>query len=300
MNDLQDAADLTEEEHLAEEARLRQWRTRSALRAAPALATHVRSIAVSGNVERGETLREWTAPMRITAADDLDLFFAQLVDWRSYWQRWVPSTAMASFANRNPEGDVIGFAAGTTPSLAGVLVRYQTRLLLEWAEWIAERPAAELYQNDITGMVWQLSAKYPTRGGREKSVSPRVCPVCGEQGVQADWFVEGDPASVRIECALCGHRISVTSVKSGATAEWLPQTETSTDPVVIEEERRVLLAKPMLRPSEAAYLVRKSKAQINRWIIDGLPTYKHPWQPQKHVKLAEVREWILTHPTRQR
>lgn len=300
MIELEPLAEETDEERIAREAHVRDWRSRSALRAAAALATHVRSIAVGGKSETGETLREWSAPMRITASDDVDQFFAQLVDWRTYWQRWVPSTATASFTNRSPTGEVIGFAAGTTPLLAGALVRYQTRLLLEWADTIATRDAATAYHEDVTNLVWQLRAKYPERRRPERPVSPRPCPICGLEAVQADWYVEGDPASVRIECTACGHRIPITNTRNGATAEWLPTTHISLDPKLIREERLQLLLKPLLRPSEAAYLVGKSTSQVNRWILNGLPTYKHPWQKYRHVKLAEVRDWIEAHPTRHR
>lgn len=290
-----DQPEETEEQRLEREAKVRDWRARSALRSAPDLAQYVRAIAVGGKIETGETLREWTAPMRISASDAVDEMFSQLVDWRGRWQRWTPTTEPTAQPGvwRSGDQEVIGFAAGTTPQLAQILVRHQTSWLLEHADSITRQAGAGDYQENVTGIIWALRSKFPTRGHRDREVSPRPCPICGERAVGADWFVEGDPASVRVECAMCGHRIPVKRMRNNATDEWLPTVEVVTDPLIVSEERRLLLAKPLILPSEAAYLVGRTKRTVNRWITDGLATYAH-WDGNRRVKLSEVRDWIET------
>jgi excisionase family DNA binding protein len=282
-----------------EERRIRLWRSRSALNDAPELAMHVRSIAISGRAETGETLREWSAPMMITASDAVDEFFAQLVDWRLSFYRWLEPfrTPLLVTPWTNDEGEAVGFAAGTTPALAQILVRNQTSWLLAHSEAIALHPSGATFQEDVTQMVWSLRSKFPTRAHRERPVLSRPCPVCGELGVQAEWYVKNEPSSVKVECALCGYEIPVRKMRNGATDEWLPTTTVVTDPLIVTAERKALLAKPRILPSEAAYLVGVTKRTVNRWIADGLPTYAH-WDRNRRVKLAEVRDWKLAHPPR--
>lgn len=67
-----------------------------------------------------------------------------------------------------------------------------------------------------------------------------------------------------------------------------------------QDLRRRLIARQLLLPAEAAFLVGKSKRQINRWIRAGLNSYEDSETGQKYVRLAEVHAWRDSHSTRRR
>jgi hypothetical protein len=205
----------TEEEAAA---RIRGWRARKALEQAPELMEFVRSIAVGGQSERGETLPEWTAPMRITAAEESDSVYAQLIDWVSFWAEVLdsPPPAVHLSAWRARE-EVQGFRPGTTSNGAHILTRLLTMWLLQRSERIAEHPTAQAYQDDVCGLIWSLRAKYPTAPRPEKLVNPRPCPKCGELGVQAGWGSENE-LDVTVECMICG---SVVEADPLQLVKWL-------------------------------------------------------------------------------
>jgi hypothetical protein len=53
-----------------------------------------------------------------------------------------------------------------------------------------------------------------------------------------------------------------------------------------------LRAKKFLRPAEAAILVNRDKATINRWITKGLRAYTDEETGDRFVLLKDVRDWI--------
>ncbi|WP_022886379.1 hypothetical protein [Glaciibacter superstes] len=211
--DIPQEVEETEEQKLA---RIRHRRALSALREAPDLILYVRSLI--DHTERGEVLAEYVSPMRLTATDDSDAVYGQLVEWVTYWARVLevdpPSTA--AIASRNfydshpsagyADAPVLGFRAGTTPEGAHMLIRLQTMWLLTHAERIHGFPGAEEYESDVTGLLWRLRGKYPTAPRRPRDVYPRPCPVCDLETVSAVWFSE-DVHDVSVSCSHCGYEV---------------------------------------------------------------------------------------------
>jgi hypothetical protein len=191
------------------EARIRDMRVRRALKDAPDVARHVRSIAVGGQIERGETLPEWTAPMRITAADDLDSFYSQLLDWVSYWSQVLgsmpPATTVMAWTLRNR--DIQGFKANTTPEGAGILVKLNTGWLLARAERIAAHESGQVFQDDVNGLLWRLRSAYGLTPDRVRPVRARACPVCREYQIGTQWL-SLDLRDVVVRCAQCGYQVA--------------------------------------------------------------------------------------------
>jgi hypothetical protein len=156
-----EAAQETDTERAVRESQERDNRSRAALRFAPDLLHHVRAIAIS-SPERGETLPEWNAPMRITALHESDLVFSQLVDWRSYWQQHFDGDSAPASGVYRRDGEVQGFAAGTTPALARILTRTQSAWLLDHADHILGEPSEVHYHLDVADMLFDLRAQFPT------------------------------------------------------------------------------------------------------------------------------------------
>ena len=111
------------------EAELLAWRCQKALRAAPELAMHVRSLIVPGNGqgERGEEDPRLRAPLRLTPADAADHLFANLLLWVDYWCEELGEgmPVRASFVWSNFR-EVQGFRAGTSNEQASKLTRTLT------------------------------------------------------------------------------------------------------------------------------------------------------------------------------
>lgn len=213
---MNDTIEETDEEREAAEAALRDYRSRKALGQAAELAAHVRSLINSP--ERGEVLSEYVSPMKLSPTDDIDALYAELINWVSYWSRWLEMTPTATsvVAWRNNR-EVQGFRAGTTPNGAGMLVRLQTMWLLSRADMIARHPAGAEYQEVIASLVWSLKSRYPTTEKRKRDVSPRPCTLCGEPEVGAEWGSE-NPLDVKIECGHCGLDYPTTARN---IAKWL-------------------------------------------------------------------------------
>jgi hypothetical protein len=211
-----------EAEQTAAIALLLEKRARRALGEASEIAMHVRGIAINGKVERGETLPEWSAPMRITAADDLDEMYAQIINWVIYWAETLemqpPASTIVAWSNAK---EVQGFRAGTTPEGAAMLVRLQTMWLLGRHEQIAGHAAGPDYLLDVSRFVFAINARYPSKEPRPKQVSPRPCPLCGEATVGAEWASE-DVLDVTVACEHCGHQIDA---KPSNILKWLDVDE---------------------------------------------------------------------------
>jgi hypothetical protein len=227
----------TEQQRLEREARelavLRDRRARRSLREAPGLVMYVRSVSIGGQSERGETLVEWSAPMRIAAADASDAVYAQLVDWVTYWAGVLevapPSSAVVASRNFQwahksagfKDAAVLGFKSGTTPEGAYLLVKLLTMWLLTHADRIVaveDAGAVEAYQDDVSRLVRELRGQFPTAPRPQRDVVSRECPKCCVEAVGAEWGSE-DVRDVRVFCGSCGF---VVPVKTYARVlEWV-------------------------------------------------------------------------------
>lgn len=205
-----------------------------ALKQAPEIALHVRTMALAARTERGETLPEWSAPMRITAADDVDEMFARLIEWVLFWSTELESVASATALawTRRVRGsddfEPVGFRAGTSPEGASLLVQAQTIWLLTRAERIQEHESGEAFMRDVNDFVWAVRAKYPTAPRPPKQTSSRPCPVCGEFAVGAEWK-SSDVLDVVVRCDSCGANLPTLPAQ---VAKWLEEDDS---PLVLSE-----------------------------------------------------------------
>lgn len=197
--------------------RVQQRRVQMALQHLPEALAYVRSIATNGQVERGETLPEWSAPMRIKAADDSDEVYANLINWVVYFAEDLklatPSTAAVAWRNFK---DTQGFRAGTSPEGALFLTKLQTMWLLVHFEQILAHPYSDNFRKNILELEGALRGAYPRTPGKPKQTHSRPCPVCKVAAVAADWF-SSDPLDVRFVCTSCGYEVPPAQVQD----EWL-------------------------------------------------------------------------------
>lgn len=212
--------DLTEEEA---EAAVRTHRADGLLALAPELILHVRSIASSGDSERGETLPEWSAPMRITATDDSDAVYVQLLNWVSFWSDALgvkpPAVALVAWANAK---EAQGFRAGTSPEGASLLVRLQTSWLRIRRDEIVRHASRVAYEADLIEFLGELRGKYPLEQRAPRKASPRPCEVCGAFAVRAEWWGPDD-RDVEVKCQVCEHVVEVEVEGSARKVlDWLP------------------------------------------------------------------------------
>jgi hypothetical protein len=188
---------------------------------------HVRSLATSGQTERGETLPTWSAPMRISAQDDLDLFYAQLADWVTYWAAvldlnvpWLLTAAARVVAG----GDVQGMRSALSPAGVWSLVNTLTGwLMTRFTAIDACDPAGMAFQIDMAGLVHWLQAKYGLTEYRERVVAPRPCPICGALAVFVEFYPTNSMPTperravhaweVEVKCDTCGFMAPIKSAK---------------------------------------------------------------------------------------
>lgn len=194
--------------------RIQLRRVQNALRHLPDAIGYVHTIAIGGQIERGETLKEWTAPMRITAADDADAAYVQLIEWVEHWSRFLTFAPPAGHAVawRNLQAEHVGFRAGTTSEGVAFLVKLQTMWLLIRQEQIRLHPHGWNYFTAILDLEAGLRGKYPRSQRKERGTRSRPCPVCGQPSVGADWF-SADPLDVRIACTSCGYQVPAADVE---------------------------------------------------------------------------------------
>jgi hypothetical protein len=195
-------------------ARIQAFRLRRALEDAPEQVAFVHALALSGRGEAGETLREWSAPMRISAADAADETYAQLVNLVAYLAEDLnlPAPAVNVFVWRNRK-DIQGFRAGTTTDGARLLTHLHTAWLLIHAEQIATHPEYPAFAKDTGEFLWELRSQYPMTDRKPRDVFPRACPICDEYEVGARWG-DGDAADVTVECGHCGQDFHSSTYRS--------------------------------------------------------------------------------------
>lgn len=204
-----------ERERLAA-ARVRSQRARTALGEAPTLAQHIRSqvLLTDGRTESGTWTPQATTPLLTVKADDGDQMYARLLEWVAFWGEqlggMVPSTVEVAWRRvdmdsraAQPDPQYLGFKAGTTAAGARFLTSMLTSWLLVRHERIIEHESGEAYLDDVTKLVWDLRARYKLTPARERLVSPRACPACGERAVHASWG-SADITDVEISCEVCG------------------------------------------------------------------------------------------------
>jgi|GEM_PF-2959996 len=190
------------------EAEVLAWRCSKALREAPELVMHMRSLIVPGNGqgERGEEDPRERAPLRITPTDGADHLFANLLLWVDYWceqlEQGLPLPASFVWSNYR---EVQGFRAGTSVERAGGLTSTLTRWLLEHDVAIGRHPQGGMYRFEIVQLVGQWRGRFPMDPRRVRPAAARPCPQCGELEVRADWWGV-DQGDVEVRCSLCGWR----------------------------------------------------------------------------------------------
>jgi hypothetical protein len=217
MNDML-TPEISEEEAAA---LLRSFRADRMLAKAAEVIVHVRAKATSGDQERGETLNEWSAPMRITSADAADEVYVQLLNWVSFWSAELqvapPSSAIAAWSNMR---EAQGFRAGTSPEGAAALVTMQTMWLRLRREEIRAHASGPVYEDDVIRFLGELEGANPLEQRDPRPAYARPCPVCDVFAVRAEWFGP-DIRDVAVECSHCGHVIGADSYR--AVLSWLPE-----------------------------------------------------------------------------
>lgn len=211
----------------AVEAALRQERCRRLLAAAPELIEHVRSLGISGDGERGETLPEWSSPMRVTPVDGTDEAYAQLLNWVSFFaEEFGVKSPAVTVAWKIRRGDVWGFRAGTTPQGAWLLVKSQTLWLLTHEDRIARHPSGPTFHDDVAEFLGKkLQSLYPMVSRGDRAPSQRPCPACGSFAVNAEWDWEAnDLWAVTVRCGVCGFQVPTPS--RGKLVEWIAEEPT--------------------------------------------------------------------------
>lgn len=210
------------------EAELLAWRCDRALKDAPELAMHVRSLIVPGNGqgERGEEDPRERAPLRVTPTDAADNLFANLLLWLDYWCEELgqgnPLPASVAWSNYR---EVQGFRAGTGVQAAGRLVGKVTGALLALGDGIARHGQGGVYQVEIVRLVGEVRAQFPVQERAKRPVSARACPRCGEFEVRADWWGV-DRGDVEVFCSLCGWRADVDRRTYRELMTWIEPEET--------------------------------------------------------------------------
>jgi len=266
--------------------RIQKWRLARALREAPDLLAHVRSIAISGRSERGETLGEWSAPLRITAVDDADAVYALLVSWVIHLAHLIqvspPSLTVVAWSLRDKDltaGEkLLGFRAESTPEGVALLIRTQTMWLLIHQEQIEGTETYDDFRRQTLRALWSLRSRYPMQQRRERSTEDRECPACHRWMVRASWFSD-DMRDAQVRCHGCGY-VMDTPVKMLDALDW--DTKEGRDctcryegdpkgakrcPVhQTDDLRDDLLGREFLLPTELAALLRVEKSTVSRWM----------------------------------
>jgi hypothetical protein len=217
-------------------ARVRRVRARAALRAAPETAARLRAVGVpSDGRTEADVLPEWRTPLMTDVVDAADALFVALRDWAEIWAARLKVQPPAPGAWMRRDGTPMGFRAGTSPEVAALLVTSAAGWLLIREETISETAGAAEYETAVARAVWswRSAAGMATRRLQvtDWTTPPRLCPVCGEDQVRAEFF--GEPmeaaeargenlldeiAGVGVRCAHCSWQ---AEARPSQIARWL-------------------------------------------------------------------------------
>ena len=205
-------------------------RTRTALSQAPELVAHMRSLMLpsDGRTERGVEQPIQRTPLLTGVVDDADTVYVSLLEWARYWFLEFRETR-APFARARavtdldspvsaPEVKVLGFHSGTTPEGARFLTGSVAGWLSGRLERIAESGPSRVFFEDVVSSVWGLRARHGLTRFRERPVTPRRCPDCGEAAVGAVWTSD-KVTDVIVGCQMCGWFLPAPT--PGQVVSWL-------------------------------------------------------------------------------
>lgn len=305
-----DVMELTEEQAAA---RLRAARVRKALLVAPAVVEHLRALTrpSDGRTERGVDVREESTPLLTWIADDADAVYTLLVEWVRAWSLALnvpaPSSTVIAwrryhlFDDGTRGSNVLGFPAWVTPRNARDLVSAASRWLSKHGDEIERDPDAAAYQDDVANAVWRLRVGYGllddlSIARRLETPLGRECPKCHAEAVHAEFFggsltaaeLRGEALleewrGIEVRCAACTW---VCEPRAGELARWLKGTATRADRAVRGVDTRM----PFWTVDQAAQHLEVSRGAIQKYIREGLPTYRLDDVDEVLVKPAEVIE----------
>ncbi len=280
--------ELTEDQLIA---RARSRKLAAALREAPVVAEHLRRRLhhSDGRTERGDDIPEAQTPLLSWIADDADALYVAIVEWVRAWSAVIgapaPTSAVVAwrryhlFEDGTRGSNVLGFPAWATPKDAHDLVAQSTDWLARHAAEIERDEDAAVYQDDLADKVWRLRAGYGLLEARPvREGTPRRCPACGEVAVQAEFFrgsltaaelrgedLISEASGIEVRCSACG-RVSAT--RPGEVMRWLMGKASKADRSARMDEQALITA-PAWTPAQAAFMLRRSRQVVNRWIADG-------------------------------
>lgn len=190
-------------------------RTRTALSQAPELVAHMRSLMLplDGRTERGVEQPIQRTPLLTGVVDDADGVYVLLVEWARYWftefrEVRAPFARVRAVTDLDspvsaPEVRVLGFHSGTTSEGSRFLTGAVSGWLSSRLDRISEHATAKTFFEDVVSSVWGLRARHGLTRFRERPVTPRRCPECGEASVGAVWTSEL-VTDVIVACVNCG------------------------------------------------------------------------------------------------
>lgn len=190
--------ELTAEEAAAEK-KLREVKARRALLAAPELAFNLRfdAVPLGGRTERGIEVPVERTPILTGLVDDADELYEVLHSWVETFRTDGKSSLVGWSAVRYGERTVIGLPANISPDGARAMVKVLTLWMLQRERTIFEHPLAGTFQDEVSSLVWDLRSAHRLTKARDRVVSPRACPTCGEFEVGVEFFGQPFTAAER-------------------------------------------------------------------------------------------------------
>lgn len=179
---------------------LLQVRARRALLGAPDLAFHLRFEAtpLDGRTERGVAVPVERTPILSGLVDAADELYAVLHSWVDYFRGANPDVIHPGWrADRYGEATVIGLPANISPEGARAMVKVLVLWLQQRELTVFEHTMGPVFQDEVAALVWRLRAANRLTKVRDRVVSVRPCPVCGEFEVAAEFFGEPFTAAER-------------------------------------------------------------------------------------------------------
>lgn len=198
-------------------ARVRLARARKALTSAPMLAYQLRwdATPLDGRTERG-ILRELRTPLLTGVTDAADELYVELQRWVLEWAVELQVASPEGWSWRNIRtGAELGLRADASPETAHNLVTSASAWLLWHENAIARLEGAEVYHDDVAGLIWAARGAAglirPHRKSDVVTIATRPCPnpMCGAVEVRVEYF--GEPMAYAIAR---GERLSPTPIGS--------------------------------------------------------------------------------------